>query len=225
MRILLIQRPYRRLKSALEEQGYVVETCELHQESASKAGTNDLVVLDVETAGRPGLVHLMDWRRGGVATPVLALAPHDAPADKVAALDSGADALLSKPFHRDELLAQVRAMLRRVSSPQRGRLQVFDLELDLSRRTATRAGQAIRLTRREFDLLHLLVNQRGKVLSRGEIWNHLSGQTEVTNSNLIDVYIRYLRKKIDNGFALPLILTAWGHGYRLRAEAELEAAC
>ncbi len=225
MRILLIQQPIRSLKRALACQGYLVEACDFREKAANKARVADLIVLDLDTAGPDAPTRLKRWRMSGVAAPVLVLAAPDTPGAKVAALDSGADAFVVKPYDRDELLAQVRAMLRRVPAKEHTRIQILDLELSLAERLARRAGRTINLTRREYDLLYLLASDPGRVFTRAEIWAHLSGRDEKSNSNLIDVYIRYLRKKIDNDFQVPLILTSWGHGYRLRAEADLETAC
>jgi DNA-binding response OmpR family regulator len=224
MRILLIQQPFRHLKRALQGQGYLVETADI-RETKDNAPSADLIVLDLESAGRQGLALLREWRYQGMDARVLVLAARNAPEDRIEALDCGADAFVVKPYHREELLAQVRALLRRVRAVEDSRVQIFDLEIGTSERLVRRAGRTIKLTRREFDLLHFLARHRGKVVTRAQIWAHLSGEEEQSNSNLIDVYIRYLRRKIDQGFEVPLILTCWGQGYRLRGEAELETAC
>lgn len=223
MRILLIQQPFRHLKGALQDQGYFVETADI-REANERASSADLIVVDLESSGQEGLTLLKAWRGQGMDSPVLVLTSRNAPEDKVEALDCGADAFVVKPYHREELLAQVRALMRRVPVED-SRVQILDLEIDTVDRLVRRAGRIIKLTPREFDLLHFLASHRGKVVTRTQIWAYLSGDDEESNSNLIDVYIRYLRRKIDHGFDVPLILTCWGQGYRLRGEAELETAC
>lgn len=224
MRILLIQHSFRHLKRTLERQGYVLDTGDDPARCGEQARSNELIILDLGTIGSDGLEQLRAWRRSGVKAQVLVLAPRTTIEDKIEALDAGADAFLVKPYHRDELLAQVRALLRRAGHPDKAKMRIFDLELGAGNRVVKRAGRIIKLTRREFELLSLLAAHQGKIVTRAQIWAHLSGQTEGASSNLIDVYIRYLRKKIDAGSDLPLIMTAWGQGYFLRGESELEAA-
>jgi DNA-binding response OmpR family regulator len=136
--------------------------------------------------------------------------------DKVVGLDFGADDYLTKPFQLEELMARLRALLRRSHQVKDPMLRVFDLEIDTAARTVKRAGQTIHLTPREFALLQFLAFHRGKVVTRTMIWEHLYDEYDENTSNVVDVYIRYLRTKIDKGFDPPLILTRWGEGYMLR---------
>jgi DNA-binding response OmpR family regulator len=138
--------------------------------------------------------------------------------DKVAGLDSGADDYLTKPFEFDELLARVRALVRRGHGTKNPILRTHDLAIDTATRTVTRAGRSIPLTPREYALLEFLAFHLGKVVTRSMVWEHLYDEHDETTSNVVDVYIRYLRNKIDRGFDPPLILTRWGEGYVLRAD-------
>jgi DNA-binding response OmpR family regulator len=135
--------------------------------------------------------------------------------DKVKGLDSGADDYLTKPFELEELLARLRALIRRGHAVKDPIIRVHDLEIDTASRTVRRAGQVIHLTPREYALLEFLAFHRGKVVSRPLIWEHLYDEQDESTSNVVDVYIRYLRQKIDKGFDPPLIITRWGEGYML----------
>lgn len=177
----------------------------------------DVIVLDLTAPELGGPSVLRRWRRAGVAAQVLALTA-DNPRDKVRCLDMGADDCLAKPFVVEELLARLRALRRRQAGPKNTTLRVADLELDRATHTAKRSGQLVKLTPREFALLELLMRNCGRVVSRTVIWQHLYGERSGYKSNVIDVYIRYLRNKIDRGFDRPLILTRRGEGYLLRGD-------
>jgi two-component system copper resistance phosphate regulon response regulator CusR len=156
-------------------------------------------------------------RKQGVKVPVLLLTARGAVEDKVAGLDVGADDYLTKPFDFEELLARVRALLRRGGAvPQI--LELADLRLDPARRLVTRADKRIDLTAKEFALLEYLLRRQGQVLSRSVIAQHVWGVGYDTFTNVIDVYVKYLRKKIDSGFAIKLLHTVRGAGYVLKAE-------
>jgi DNA-binding response OmpR family regulator len=217
MNILLMKQAFRTLKLALEEQGHLVETVHSLEKADGKVRFADLIVLDL---GRQGLIRLQKWRSSGVRAHVLALVSRDAWEDSVEALDCGADAVAVNPCSQIVILARIRALARRIQAEEGSpRVQIFDLEIDTVYRMVRRAGLTIKLTRSEYDLLHCLACKRGTVVTHAQIWAHLSGEDKESKSNTVTVYIRSLRKKIDKGFDLPLILTSWGKGYFLRGDS------
>jgi DNA-binding response OmpR family regulator len=223
MRVLLVEdhKPLSRsLRQGLEEEGYAVDIAVDGEEADVKArGTEyDVIVLDLMLPKIDGLTLLQRWRRDGIKTHVLVLTARGSIDDRVRGLDLGADDYLTKPFDLEELLARVRALIRREHQEKDPVLRIFDLEIDTASRTVRRAGQTIPLTPREYTLLEFLAFHRGKVVSRTMIWEHLYDDQDESTSNVVDVYIRYLRNKIDKGSDLPLILTRWGEGYLLRGE-------
>jgi len=223
VRVLLIEdhKPMlRALRQGLEEEGFAVDVAADGEEGDFKARTAnyDVIILDLMLPKIDGLTLLQNWRRSGMNTHVLVLTARDALDDKVKGLDQGADDYLTKPFQLEELLARLRALIRRGHSVKDPVLRVCDLEIDTAARTVRRAGQAIHLTPREYALLQFLAFHRGKVVSRSMIWEHLYDEHDENTSNVVDVYIRYLRTKIDKGFNPPLILTRWGEGYLLRGD-------
>ena len=225
MRVLLIEdhKPMvRALKRGLEEEGFAVDTAEDGEEGDYKARTAnyDVIILDLMLPKKDGLSLLKDWRRSGMSTHVLCLTARDTLEDKVNGLDIGADDYLTKPFQLEELMARMRALIRRGHQVKDPILRVRDLEIDTAARTVKRGGQSIHLTPREYALLQFLAFHRGKVVSRSMIWEHLYDEHDENTSNVVDVYIRYLRTKIDKGFDPPLILTRWGEGYMLRGEED-----
>jgi DNA-binding response OmpR family regulator len=223
MRVLLIEdhRPLQRaLKQGLEEEGFAVDVASDGEEGDFKATSAeyDVIVLDIMLPRKDGLSLLQGWRKNGMTTHVLLLTARTATEDKVRGLDLGADDYLTKPFELGELLARLRALIRRGHQVKNPMLRIEDLEIDTSARIVKRGGQAIHLTPREYALLEFLAYHRGKVVSRSMIWEHLYDEKDENTSNVVDVYIRYLRNKIDKGFEVPLILTRWGEGYLLRGE-------
>jgi heavy metal response regulator len=178
-------------------------------------GQYDLLILDVMLPGRDGLSVLRELRARRRQLPVLLLTARAGVTDKVAGLDGGADDYLTKPFEVAELLARVRALLRR-GTPAPAVLAVADLRLDPSTRTVTRADRAIDLTAREYALLEYFLRNPGRVLSRALIAQHVWGVSFDTFTNVIDVYVNYLRRKIDADFEPKLIHTVRGAGYVLR---------
>jgi DNA-binding response OmpR family regulator len=223
VRVLLVEdhKPLSRaLKRGLEEENFAVDVADDGEEADYKArsASYDAIVLDLMLPKIDGLTLLKQWRKDGVRTHILVLTAKDTTDDKVKGLDLGADDYLTKPFQLEELLARLRALIRRSHQVKDPVLRVHDLEIDTSARTVKRAGQAIHLTPREFALLQFLAFHRGKVVTRTMIWEHLYDEYDENTSNVVDVYIRYLRNKIDKGFDPPLILTRWGEGYQLRGE-------
>ncbi len=225
MRLLLVEdhKPLSRaLKRGLEEEGFAVDLAEDGEEADCKAtsASYDVILLDLMLPKIDGLTLLSKWRKDGLKTHVLCLTAKDATEDKVRGLDLGADDYMTKPFQLEELLARLRALLRRSHQVKSPVLVIYDLEIDTSSRSVKRAGQAIHLTPREFALLQFLAFHRGKVVTRSMIWEHLYDEYDENTSNVVDVYIRYLRTKIDKGFDPALILTRWGEGYMLRGDEE-----
>jgi two-component system copper resistance phosphate regulon response regulator CusR len=178
----------------------------------------DLIVLDLLLPKRDGFAVLRTLRERGVATPVLVLTARDAVSDKVAGLDLGADDYLTKPFAFEEFLARVRALLRRGGGPAAPLLRVGDLTLNPATRAVTRAGRPIALTTREYALLEYFMKNAGRVLTRPMIAQHVWGLDFDSESNTIDVYVGYLRRKIDTAGQSRLIHTVRGAGYVLQVE-------
>jgi two-component system, OmpR family, response regulator len=223
VRLLIIEdhKPLvRALKKGLEEEGFAVDVAYDGEEGDYKgrSAQYDVVILDLMLPKEDGLSLLQRWRRQGVKTHVLVLTARGAIEDKVRGLNLGADDYLTKPFELNELLARLRALVRREHQVKDPVLRVNDLEIDTAARTVKRGGRPIHLTPREFALLQFLAYHRGKVVSRSMIWDHLYDETDETTSNVVDVYIRYLRNKIDKDFNPPLILTRWGEGYMMRGD-------
>jgi DNA-binding response OmpR family regulator len=223
LRVLLVEdhKPLvRALKQGLEEEGFAVDAAYDGEEGNYKARTAqyDVIILDLMLPKEDGLSLLQRWRREGLKAHVLVLTARGAIDDKVRGLDSGADDYLTKPFELEELLARLRALIRREHQVKDPVLRIHDLEIDTTARTVKRAGKSIHLTPREYSLLQFLAFHPGRVVSRSMIWEHLYDEHDESTSNVVDVYIRYLRNKIDKGFDPPLILTRWGEGYLLRGE-------
>ena len=208
------------LREGLEADGYSVRVAHTGEEGfyLMNAQPFDLAVLDVMLPGHDGFEILSTIRRRGIKTPVLLLTSRDAVEDRVRGLDIGADDYLVKPFAFPELLARIRVLLRRGKLPIDERFKLADLELDKSRRLVTRAGQAIDLTPREFELLEYLFLNRGRVVSREmlarDIWKETARQTPL--DNVIDAQMVRLRKKIDGQFDPKLLQTVRGVGFVLR---------
>ena len=223
MRVLLVEdhKPLSRaLRQGLEEEGFAVDVALDGEEGDFKASTAqyDAIILDVMLPKEDGLSLLQRWRKKGINTHVLLLTARSGVDDKVRGLDLGADDYLTKPFELEELFARLRALIRRGHHVKDPILRIHDLEIDTAARTVKRGGQAIHLTPREYALLEYLAFHRGRVVTRSMIWEHLYDEHDENTSNVVDVYIRYLRNKIDKGFEPPLILTRWGEGYLLRGE-------
>jgi DNA-binding response OmpR family regulator len=182
----------------------------------------ELVLVDQQRAKVVPM--LVAWRFKGVLANIVVLLPSSSSAsDRTRCLDAGADDCLMQPIDEEELIAHLRALLRRHSTLSATVLRVHDLEINTIQRTVSRSGRPITLTPREFDLLYLLATHQGKVLTQKLIRARLFHGEDARCSNIVTVYIRYLRKKIDSGFDIPLILTRWGRGYLLRPDDPVEA--
>ena len=224
MRILLVEdfAPLARsLAQGLREAGYAVDLATDGEEALGLAATTpyDGILLDLMIPKVDGLTVLRRLRAGGSAAGVLLLTARDQVADKVAGLDLGADDYLAKPFSFEELLARLRAVIRRRYRAPSSVVRVGDLELDATARAVRRGGRAIVLSAREYGLLEYLAMRHGQVVTRTEIRDHLYDLAAEPGSNVVDVYVGYLRKKIDDGHAVKLIQTHRGLGYSLGGQA------
>jgi heavy metal response regulator len=224
MRILVVEDERRIaafVKRGLEEECYAVDVAYDGEEALDWAAVvdYDLIVLDVLLPKKDGVQVCRELRLQGQQVPVLMLTARDAVEDRVRGLDSGADDYLVKPFAFQELLARMRALLRRGGEVKSTRLQVGDLVLDTVTHRADRGGRVIELTAREYALLEFLMRHPGQALSRTQIAEHVWNYDFFSTSNVVDVYIRYLRRKIDQGFEIKLIKTVRGVGYKIEAES------
>ncbi|WP_203362855.1 response regulator transcription factor [Bacillus sp. REN10] len=205
----------------LTYEGYETETASTGTEALDKfhKGQWDLILLDVMLPGLSGMEVLRRIRSNDSIVPVILLTARDSVIDKVNGLDHGANDYMTKPFQIEELLARIRACLRMTSLLYQEKqldIQISDLRIDEKAREVTRGGQTIELTPREFDLLLFLAQHPQQVLNREQILNDVWGFDYYGDTNVVDVYIRYLRKKMDHGFSKPLLHTVRGVGYMLK---------
>jgi len=226
MKILVVEdeeRVAQFIQKGLKEEGHAVDVSYDGEDGGFLAEVNDydLILLDVMLPKKNGISVCREIRARGIVTPVLMLTARDSVEDRVRGLDAGADDYLVKPFAFEELLARVRALLRRRSDSKTPTLQLADLELDPITRLVTRAGKPIRLTTKEYSLLEYLLRNENKVLSRTLIGEHVWDMNFDPESNVIDVYISHLRNKIDKGYTIPLLHTMRGQGYLLSADSPL----
>jgi DNA-binding response OmpR family regulator len=210
----------RSIADGLREEGHAVDLTFRGDEALQFALSNpyDCVILDIMLPGNDGWSVLQTIRGRGIETPVLCLTARDGVHDRVKGLDLGADDYMVKPFAWEELLARVRAMIRRGHHHKSSTIRIANLEIDTARKAVKRGDQPIKLSAREFSLLEYLAHREGQVVSRTDIWEHLYDQHDENTSNVVDVYIGYLRNKIDKGFDPKLIHTRRGLGYVLTAE-------
>jgi len=206
------------VRRVLEEEGHTVDVAHDGEEGLQMAleGTHDVIVLDIMLPEINGLDVCKSLRANRVDTPVLLLTALDGVDARVRGLDAGADDYLPKPFAFQELMARLRALSRRRVQPRDPQeLNVDDLTLDLRRRRAQRDGRSIELSPKEFSLLEFLMRNQGRVVTRTQILDHLWGYDFATDSNLVDVYVAYLRRKVDKDTSNKLIRTVRGVGYAL----------
>lgn len=227
MRLLVIEdnpKMAALIQKGLTEQGYAVDVAHSGHEGEFMATGEvyDAVILDLMLPDQDGLIVCRNLRRRGVHTPILMLTALSTTQDKVTGLDAGADDYLTKPFEFDELVARIRALLRRGQAREASTLKFEDIEMDLLKRTVTRAGQKIKLTAKEFALLEYFLRNPNRVLSRTAIGEHVWDMNFEPESNVIDVYVSMLRRRIDKGYNRQLIHTMIGTGYMLSTEPPTE---
>lgn len=223
MRILIVEdepKMSRLLARGLSEEGHVVDVAATGEDAIwmAQAAPYEALVLDVMLPGLDGLATCRALRERGVWTPVLMLTARDAVADRIEGLDSGADDYLPKPFAFGELLARLRALVRRAPQARPAELLVGDLRLDPAARRAWRGDEEIQLSAKEFALFDLFMRRAGEMLTRGQLLDGAWDMAFERRSNVVDVYVRYLREKVDRPFGLHSIETVRGVGYRLRAD-------
>jgi two-component system, OmpR family, copper resistance phosphate regulon response regulator CusR len=225
VRILLVEDELdaaRMLAKGLREQTYAVDVAADGDAGAYQASVNDydLIILDCMLPRKSGYAVCREIRAAGSSVPILMLTARDAVQDRVAGLDAGADDYLIKPFAFRELLARMRALLRRSATLRADVMQVADLVIDARARAAKRSGRRIELTAKEYAMLEYLARRAGEVVGRADIAEHVWDETFDPFSNLIEVYVQRLRRKIDDGHALKLIRTRRGEGYVLTSESQ-----
>jgi len=223
MRLLLAEderKVAEHTRAGLVAEGYAVDVAGDGDEALwlAESSTYDALLLDINMPHKDGITVVRLLRRKGIVAPVIFLTARDDVEDKVRALDAGADDYLTKPFSIAELLARLRALLRRQRPQSNNIVRVADLELDLVSHEARRAGEQIELTRREFALLEFLINASPKPVSKTAIIEHVWDQHFDSETNVVNVYIKLLRRKIDLPGRLPLIHTVRGVGFALREE-------
>lgn len=221
MRILVVEDEKhlnRIISEAVEDEGYSVDSCYNGVEALEylECADYDVIILDIMMPKMNGLELVRRLRDKGDSTPVLFLTARDAVADRVEGLESGGDYYLTKPFDFQELMAVVRVMTRKYTGNRSNVYTIADLSLDSNTRTVTRAGKNIELTAKEFSLLEYMMRNKGVVLSREMIENNLWNYDYEGGTNVVDVYVGYLRKKMDTGFSRKLIYTVWGTGWVLK---------
>ncbi len=224
MRLLIVEdeRALRNvLAERLKKEGYSIDACATGTDARHylSGAPYDIVLLDIMLPGIDGLTLLREIRQNGQDTPILLLTARDSIEDRVKGLDAGADDYLTKPFSHDELMARIRVLTRRKYRSTTNLLSVADLTMDLSTHTVSRGGSELYLSAKEYALLEYLMQNKGIALTREQIESHVWSYDYEGGSNVIDVYIRLLRKKVDDKFPTKLIHTLRGHGYVLKEDA------
>jgi len=206
------------IKKGLEEEGYAVDVAYDGEEGLFMAENqpSDLIILDIMLPIVDGMTILRKIRKAGMKTPVLMLTAKDTVMDKVSGLDSGADDYLTKPFSFEELLARIRALLRRLSDIKASTIEIDDLIINMATHEVMRGGKQISLSPKEYSLLEYMALNKNKVLSRTKLIEHIYDENSDFDSNVIDVFINRLRNKIDKDFDRKLIHTVRGAGYILK---------
>lgn len=225
MRVLVIEDNEKMasvLSRGLEQEGFAVDVCHTGYDGIEKAmvGQYAAIVLDVMLPDHNGIAACRDLRRLEVDTPILLLTALSETKDKVDGLNAGADDYLAKPFEFEELVARLRALMRRAGGGETTVLRYHDLEMDLLSREVRRAGEPISLTAKEFSLLEFFLRRSEEVLSRVVIGEQVWDMNFDPGSNVIDVYVSMLRRKVDKPFDTPLIQTVIGSGYKLSVEED-----
>ena len=221
MRVLIIEDEHKianALKRVFQQEHYAVDVCYDGEEGLAM-GTNqpyDIMIIDLGLPKKDGLQVIKELRQQSVHTPVIVLTAKGSTSEKVAGLDAGADDYILKPFAMDEVLARVRALLRRPANQQTTVLEAEDLTLNTTTYEVKRGGKVIPLTSKEFSLLEYLLRNKGRPLSKDEIIGHVWDYDADVLPNTVEVYIRYLRQKIDDPFDKPIIHTARGFGYSVK---------
>jgi two-component system OmpR family response regulator len=224
MRVLLVEddeKLARAVARGLRHEGYAVDVSDDGDAALVQAAVwhYDAIVLDVMLPQRDGLAVCATLRERGCWAPVLMVTARDQVPDRVRGLDAGADDYLGKPFAFDELLARLRALMRRVPAERPARLEVGDLVVDPATRAVTRAGSPVELTAREFAVLEYLARHAGQAVTRTRLLDHVWDENYVGATNVVDVYVGYLRKKLERPFDRPLIRTLRGVGWMLEGES------
>ncbi len=225
MKVLLVEDDRKiasLVKKGLKEQGFVVDACENGDDGYDLAASQayDVILLDIMLPGRDGLSILRGLREKKNTVPVILITARSAIQEKVEGLNLGADDYLAKPFYIEELLARIHAVIRRASGDQLGVMQAGPLTVNLITREVLVGKDRVELTAREFSLLELLLRAPGRVFSRTQILEHVWGYDFDPQTNVVDVYVRRLRSKVDTDPAAPLIETVRGVGYRLNRPAK-----
>ena len=221
MRILLVEDDHRlnqSLKLGLVDEGYAVDSAfdGLEGEAFAEAASYDAIILDIMLPHKDGILVCRSLRSQKINTPILMLTARDAIEDRVQGLDSGADDYLVKPFSLHELLARLRALMRRTAADKSGTLVLGDLLINPATHDVRRGEQFIKLNAKEFSLLEYFMRHPNQVLTRELIESHIWSYDFICASNVVDVYVRRLRRKIDDPFTIKFLETIYGVGYRLR---------